>query len=232
MTVQAVDAHVDRCDGTPPTNKRPTTSSILLPSLQKPAAKPERLPHPHYTGLKDVALRRKLADQGIPSFGPRQLMERRYSEWVMLWNANCDSKNPKGKTELKRELDTWERTQGGKAATGGREQLMGAQIKDKDFDGKAWAEKHDEAFKELIAKAREKAAAKVTVPEPTVIESAVDGSTQTVLTSQPDITALSEQQRRGLQIQNNEQTPPQYRPTPLIHTDTAVSPDIGTIKPL
>jgi E3 ubiquitin-protein ligase RAD18 len=34
-----------------------------------------------------------------------------------LWNANCDSKNPKSKRVLLSELDIWERTQGGHAAT-------------------------------------------------------------------------------------------------------------------
>lgn len=154
MTIEAVQVHIDKCDGEPPSVKKAT----LIPKAQ--AAPIERLPHPHYSGLKDAALRKKLADQGIASTGSRQLMERRYTEWVTIWNANSDSKEPKRKSELRRELDIWERTQGGKANTTGREHLMGAQIRDKDFDGKAWADKNEEAFKDLIAKARQKAKVK------------------------------------------------------------------------
>jgi E3 ubiquitin-protein ligase RAD18 len=157
MTIEAVGFHIDKCDGIPISKK------IVA---KAPAPKPERLPHPHYSGLKDTALRKKLADQGIISTGSRQLMERRYTEWVTLWNANCDSKTPRGKSDLRRELDTWERTQGGKANMNGRDQVIGAQIRDKDFDGKAWAAKNDEAFKDLIAKARRKPAPKVVAPEP------------------------------------------------------------------
>lgn len=157
MTIEAVGFHIDKCDGIPVSKKTVT---------KMPAPKPERLPHPHYSGLKDTALRKKLADQGIISTGSRQLMERRYTEWVTLWNANCDSNTPRGKGDLRRELDTWERTQGGKANMNGRDQVIGAQIRDKDFDGKAWAAKNDEAFKELIAKARRKPAPKEVTSEP------------------------------------------------------------------
>jgi E3 ubiquitin-protein ligase RAD18 len=160
MTVQAVEAHIDHCDGEPPSKKKGARNSTQNPTIHKAIKRPERLPHPHYSGLKDAALRKKLADQGISSSGSRQLMERRYTEWVTLWNANCDSKNPKGKSELRRDLDLWERTQGGRAVVSWKEQEIGSQIRDKDFDGKAWAEKNDEAFKQLIANARRKPAAK------------------------------------------------------------------------
>lgn len=176
MTVKQVEAHIDSCDGIPPSSKKAASNQ------NKPATRPERLPHPHYSGLKDTALRKKLADQGISSTGSRQLMERRYTEWVTLWNANCDSKSPKGKSELRRELDIWERTQGGKANTAGREQTIGAQIRDKDFDGKAWAEKNDEAFRELIAKARMKPVVKTVTSEPAPQEGdGVGGPSHTTL---------------------------------------------------
>jgi E3 ubiquitin-protein ligase RAD18 len=243
MTVKAVEAHIDSCDGNPKSKNKATTNPIqLLPTL-KQLPRPELLPHPHYSGLKDTALRRKLTDQGIPSSGPRQLMERRYTEWVTLWNANCDSKTPKGKAELKRELDIWERTQGGRANTVGREQLVGAQIKDKDFDGKAWAEKNDEAFKELIAKARKKPASRTMATEPNaILGNTSDGSTQAHLAPQPDGAALDGQPRRPeSQIQYNEQQASHlgspaavesshYQQISTLDKDTAVSSDIDAIK--
>jgi E3 ubiquitin-protein ligase RAD18 len=109
--------------------------------------------------VKDNALRKKLGDMGISAAGSRQLMERRYTEWVTLWNANCDSKIPKGKGELKRELDVWERTQGGGAPVASR-MNTGGNIRDKDFDGLAWSKNNDESFKQLVAEARKKKATK------------------------------------------------------------------------
>lgn len=109
--------------------------------------------------VKDNALRKKLLDLGISSSGSRQLMERRYTEWITLWNANCDSKNPKGKGELKRELDVWERTQGGGAPMASR-MNPGGNIRDKDFDGLAWSKNNDDSFKELVAQAKRKRAVK------------------------------------------------------------------------
>lgn len=114
--------------------------------------------------VKDNALRKKLADHGLPTGGTRQGMERRYTEWVTLWNANCDATHPKGKFDLKRELDIWERTQGSRAqATSSLN--PGAQIRDRDFDKAAWSTQHDGSFKELIANARSKIRAKVAAPD-------------------------------------------------------------------
>ena len=233
--MEAVQVHIDSCDGIPPSKKGPPSN------IKKSVARPERLPHPHYSGLKDTALRKKLADQGITSSGSRQLMEKRYTEWVTLWNANCDAKYPKGKIELKRELDVWERTQGGKANTIGKEQIIGAQIKDKDFDGKAWAAKNDEAFRDLIAIARKKSTGKGTSSESTSAQGdEAGGSIQT-----DKISPLDNEETRGAQTQirsNTRQDLPldaptrtnssQYQSPPILDEDNAVNQDIASIKPL
>lgn len=246
MTVQAVEAHIDKCDGIPLGRKRAAANSIQLSSLRKPAARPERLPHPHYSGLKDTALRKRLIDQGISSGGPRKLLEERYTEWVTLWNANCDSKSPKGKAELKKELDIWEKTHGGRATFGGRGQLTGAQIMDQHFDGKAWADKNADAFNELIANARKPVAKTVVSESATTQGDGADTPAQTSLPPQDDL-AVFDGETRGAQLQidaqiDAQQAPPidstpaiqpsQYQATPIFDSDTAAGPDIDTTKPL
>ncbi len=104
--------------------------------------------------LKDTALRKKMSELGLSASGARPLLEKRHQEWVTLWNANCDSAKPKKRSELMNDLDVWERTMGGLAPTMSRAANMGAQIKHKDFDGAAWATKHGNSFKDLIAQAR------------------------------------------------------------------------------
>ena len=103
----------------------------------------------NYSILKVGVLRKKLRDLGIPDWGPRDLLQRRHTEWMNLWNANCDSENPKPRRELLQELDTWERSQGGHSSSGPTGTVMR-----KDFDTAAWSTNHDDDFKRLIANAQ------------------------------------------------------------------------------
>jgi E3 ubiquitin-protein ligase RAD18 len=72
-----------------------------------------------------------------------------------LWNANCDAKNPKSKDELRRDLDIWERTQGGAAPQSGISSGPNA-VMAKTFDAAAWSANHDDDFRRLIENARKK----------------------------------------------------------------------------
>lgn len=119
-----------------------------------PDKQPERLPAINYSILKEGVLRKKLKDLGIPNSGPRPLLQKRHTEWMNLWNANCDSKFPKPKRDLLRELDAWERTQGGNANSSSLEATN--TVMGKSFDAGAWSNSHDDDFKRLIANARKK----------------------------------------------------------------------------
>lgn len=113
---------------------------------------PDRLPALNYSLFKDGVLRKKLRDLGIPDWGPRDLLQRRHTEWMNLWNANCDSKYCKPKRELLQELDVWERTQGGNSTSvfsGPTNTVMR-----KDFDSVAWSSNHGDDFKRLIDNAQ------------------------------------------------------------------------------
>jgi E3 ubiquitin-protein ligase RAD18 len=96
-----------------------------------------------------------MSELGLSTAGSRQMLEMRHREWIMIWNANCDSARPKKRSELMRDLDIWERTLGARAQLGSFSASSSTpQIKDKDFDGIAWGSKHDDSFKALIANAR------------------------------------------------------------------------------
>ncbi|KAI1185305.1 DNA repair protein rad18 [Nemania serpens] len=137
----------------------PPTSTTFPSNLpKKPQPTPDRLPALNYSMLREAQLRKELSYLGLSTAGNRSMLERRHREWVMIWNANCDSQRPRQRAELLRELDVWERTFGSRAPpTGSRAAAnnnMGAQIRDKDFDGAAWAAKHDISFQDLIADAQ------------------------------------------------------------------------------
>lgn len=82
-------------------------------------------------------------------------MVKRHQEWINIYNANCDASETlrKSQPELLRELDEWERTQGGSAVT------RDSHIMRKDFDGQGHATTHKSQFDDLIANARERARA-------------------------------------------------------------------------
>ncbi|KAK4647292.1 E3 ubiquitin-protein ligase rad18 [Podospora bellae-mahoneyi] len=160
-----VDRHLDTsCPGEPqpqpkrtPAASRSIASTLRSPSTRPPAAAakaPERLPTLQYSMVKDQALRKIMRELGLSTAGNRTMLEARHREWLTLWNANCDSANPKTRGALFQDLQVWERTIGTMAPTSSKAASTGAQIKDKDFDGGAWAAKHDSSFKDLIANAR------------------------------------------------------------------------------
>lgn len=130
---------------------------------QETAKPPERLPVINYSLLKEGVFRKKLRDLGIADWGPRPLLQRRHTEWMNLWNANCDARIPKSKRELLRELDIWERTQGGMAPIPPAAASLGGAhaVMRKDFDSAAWSASHDDDFKQLIQNARKKTEAQV-----------------------------------------------------------------------
>ncbi|KAH7035793.1 uncharacterized protein B0I36DRAFT_239059 [Microdochium trichocladiopsis] len=159
MKEAQVYQHLDQC--IVESQRKPTrdvASATSLPpnghSTTKPPPTLERLPAINYSMLKEAALRKKLQELGIDARGSKAVLEKRHKEWMTLWNANCDSLQPKRKAELLRELEKWERTQGADAPTSSRAANQGAQIRAKDFDGTAWAVKHDASFQDLIAQAR------------------------------------------------------------------------------
>ncbi|KAI1001733.1 hypothetical protein K3495_g6472 [Podosphaera aphanis] len=162
-----VNAHLDRnCREEPAiarfdfrrSSKSSQFSQFSNPkTVDKSIRRPERLPNINYSLFKDVQLRKKLGEHGLSQAGPRLAMQRRYTEWITLWNANCDATHPRPPRELKSELDKWERVQEGRIPGPASLQANGPKIKEKDFDGKAWSDSHDGSFKELIKAARQKA---------------------------------------------------------------------------
>ena len=146
----------------------------------------DRLPSLSYSIMAENTLRKKFALLGIPNWGPKQLLVRRHTEWVNLWNANCDSSRPRKKRDLLSDLDSWERTQGGLAPNVSSSQNGAGSVMRKDFDGEAWAANHEDDFQQLIAKARQNRnthAVQETSKSPEQSDSCPDGNVTQALSS-------------------------------------------------
>jgi hypothetical protein len=113
----------------------------------KPDPQLSHLAYLTYNLIKESDLRKKLQQLGIPSTGSKQMMEKRHLHWVNMWNANCDSDQPRNKRELLKELDSWERSHFGSNPNS-------SGVMKKDFDGDKWSKGHNDHFKDLIALAR------------------------------------------------------------------------------
>lgn len=171
MKEEAVFPHLDQCDGTDQplpdqkeqTAKRKQSYSVAY-TVPSPSKARQRLGALNYSLLSEAALRKKLAEIGIPPHGSKPLMQRRHMEWMSLWNASADSSNPMTKRELLRELDIWERTQG--------RQIANAQgpsgVMAKEFDAEGWTRTNKDDFADLIKRAKEKA--HKSVPAATKVE--------------------------------------------------------------
>lgn len=151
--------HLDKCEDE---KKQASRASSRTPrnglvSSRPPAdqgARPQdRINELNYGMLKENALSKKLKEQGLLGTGSKQLMINRHREWVNIWNANCDSNSPRSRRELLRELDVWEKTQGGKAPQGNG---LSHAVMRKDFDGNAYSKRHQDDFSRLIADAKRK----------------------------------------------------------------------------
>lgn len=145
MKIEEVEPHLDKCEDERIAREK---AAAQVKQRPMPARPQDRLNELNYSMMKENALAKKMRDLGIPATGTKQLMMRRHTAWVNIWNANCDSSNPRHKMELLRELDAWERTQGGGAAG------VPNGIMKKDFDGNGWMRNHNTDFSRLIADAR------------------------------------------------------------------------------
>ncbi|KAF2723840.1 DNA repair protein rad18, partial [Polychaeton citri CBS 116435] len=157
MKEETVFGHLDKCEEEQEKNaqreREVNRARHFSQTNRGSTPNSHRISELNYGMMNQGALAKKLRDLGIPSWGTKQLMQKRHTEWVNLWNANTDSNSPQNKRELLRELDSWERTQGGKApnANGPANGVMR-----KDFDGDDWASRNKDQFSKLIADARRK----------------------------------------------------------------------------
>ncbi|ORX99446.1 hypothetical protein K493DRAFT_335740 [Basidiobolus meristosporus CBS 931.73] len=75
----------------------------------------QKLPKLCYNIMTDKQLRKVLKELGIPSHGDKAAMQRRHTEYLNLYNANCDSTNLKSTATLLKELRNWEKIHGSRS---------------------------------------------------------------------------------------------------------------------
>ncbi|NXG06041.1 RAD18 ligase, partial [Sakesphorus luctuosus] len=74
-------------------------------SLRSSAQKRKPMSKVVYNLLSDRDLKKKLKEHGLSTLGTRQQLIKRHQEFVHMYNAQCDSLNPKSVTEVVKELE-------------------------------------------------------------------------------------------------------------------------------
>ncbi|NXK04388.1 RAD18 ligase, partial [Herpetotheres cachinnans] len=74
-------------------------------SLRSSAHKRKPMSKVVYNLLSDRELKKKLKEHGLSTHGTRQQLIKRHQEFVHMYNAQCDSLNPKSVAEVVKELE-------------------------------------------------------------------------------------------------------------------------------
>ncbi|XP_030063134.1 E3 ubiquitin-protein ligase RAD18 isoform X2 [Microcaecilia unicolor] len=100
ISEQFINKHLDNC-----LNREEKKESLRSSAhKRKPIAKVV------YNLLSDRDLRKKLKDLGLSAQGSKQQLIRRHQEFVHMYNAQCDSLNPRSATQIVKEIECSEKT--------------------------------------------------------------------------------------------------------------------------
>ncbi|NXK34864.1 RAD18 ligase, partial [Piprites chloris] len=92
---QYINKHLDSC----------LTREEKKDSLRSSVHKRKPMSKVVYNLLSDRDLRKKLKEHGLSISGTRQQLIKRHQEFVHMYNAQCDSLNPKSVAEVVKELE-------------------------------------------------------------------------------------------------------------------------------
>ncbi|XP_038005291.1 E3 ubiquitin-protein ligase RAD18 isoform X2 [Motacilla alba alba] len=92
---QYINKHLDSC----------LTREEKKDSLRSSDHKRKLMSKVVYNLLSDRDLRKKLKEHGLSTSGTRQQLIKRHQEFVHMYNAQCDSLNPKSVAEVVKELE-------------------------------------------------------------------------------------------------------------------------------
>lgn len=96
---QHINKHLDSC----------LTRDEKKDSLRSSGHKRKFLPKVVYNLLSDRDLKKKLKEHGLSTHGTKQQLIKRHQEFVHMYNAECDSLNPKSVSDLVKELENNEK---------------------------------------------------------------------------------------------------------------------------
>ncbi|KAG8516872.1 E3 ubiquitin-protein ligase RAD18, partial [Galemys pyrenaicus] len=127
-------------------------------SLRSSAHKRKPLPKTVYNLLSERDLKKKLRQHGLSVHGNKQQLIKRHQEFVHMYNAQCDSLNPKSAAEIVQEIENMEKTRLRLEASKLNESVMvftkDQTEKEIDEIHSKYRRKHQSEFELLVAQAK------------------------------------------------------------------------------
>ncbi len=206
-----VNLHLDRCLAEQRGELGPASTSTNLEmksptqSTKSPAIfktlKPMKQPIFHI--LKDAALKKLLKEQGLETKGDRKTLEKRFRNFVVLWNSQVNSAKPMSRLQMvmKIKRDETNLKTSATAASSSNNSLLNfdrnSDVKTIESKQKAYVEKNKSHFETLIAQARKNKESKskpaqTAAPAQPSMSTCNDGDLQAIPMSQDQPTASTE----------------------------------------
>ncbi|XP_020611229.1 E3 ubiquitin-protein ligase RAD18-like isoform X3 [Orbicella faveolata] len=149
-------------------------SNALIRTIQK--RKP--LPKLVYSVMAEKELRQRLKEWNLSTKGDKSTLVKRHQDFVMLYNAQCDSPTPMTAAQIAREVEKAEKTRAKEASSTSEASTSGLHFEkdqseeDMDKTRQKYLNEHQDDFNKLIADIqkrqrgkRKKSAAKTSVSE-------------------------------------------------------------------
>ncbi|XP_069499575.1 E3 ubiquitin-protein ligase RAD18 isoform X2 [Ambystoma mexicanum] len=157
---QYINRHLDSC----------LASDEKKESLRSSAQKRKTMAKVVYNLLSDRDLRKRLKEVGLSSHGTKQQLIKRHVEFVHMFNAQCDSLNPKSAAEIVKEIEQNEKIRAQLQTKRGENSLTFSKDQsEQEIEGihSDYRQKHKNEFQFLVdqVKNRRKKAVKIELKE-------------------------------------------------------------------
>ncbi|CAH2312713.1 E3 ubiquitin- ligase RAD18 isoform X3 [Pelobates cultripes] len=142
ISEQYINKHLDSC----------LTRDEKKDSLRSSVQKRKTMAKVVYNLLSDRDLRKRLKEIGLSTHGTKQQMIRRHQEFVQMYNAQCDSLNPKSVAEIVCEIENNEKTRSALEAKQESGMTFSKEQTEREIDEihQKYRKKHKNEFQQLI----------------------------------------------------------------------------------
>ncbi|XP_072276566.1 E3 ubiquitin-protein ligase RAD18 isoform X2 [Pyxicephalus adspersus] len=199
---QYINKHLDSC----------LTRDEKKESLRSSGQKRRPIAKVVYNLLSERDLRKRLKEAGLSTHGTKQQMIRRHQEFVHMYNAQCDSLNPKSAAEIIKEIEKSEKVRSSLEAKRGSAMTFKKEQSEKEIDEihQQYRTKHKSEFKQLVEQVKGRWKAGKVKKEPMAAdnipdelnkeETETDEKPETVNDSLPDIMEESFQRMGNMSV--------------------------------
>ncbi|XP_033645303.1 E3 ubiquitin-protein ligase RAD18-like [Asterias rubens] len=172
VTAKYINTHLDAC-----------LNRTEQPKTRTPKRKP--IPPMLWKLVPEKDIRKKLKENNLSTKGKRYDLVKRLDEFILMYNAQCDSSNPKSGLEIAKEVERLEQL---KSQPKERKEVLVHKLKIKDglteeelqTSQKEYMTAHKNQFGKLIAQARERMKKSKTKSQKSASQSSQDSSPDTM----------------------------------------------------